>query len=418
MGGKKILLLGSGFGGTYTLRHLVRSLNRNENVETTMVSDENFFLFSPLLHEVAMGSIETRHIAYPIRRLHWRDRFNFVQANVDRIDLGNHKVITSVGTLDFDYLVMALGSVTDMSGLPSLHRNVFTLKTLRDSMLIRNHIIGVFERASIQTDCEKQRELLTFVVCGGGYTGVQLVSELRSLILGSLTRFYKAIDPTHIRIILVEAGDKIAAELHSKLSYYVMGQLEKMNIEIKLKSRLTHVSDDRVVINSTEVVPTITVIWVAGVTANPRIAELDVEKDSTGRVFVNSHLELPEFHGIYAIGDCAHFVDSESGLPIPPRAHTAAAQAKIAAKNILADIRGTDKKRYRHTSRVEMISLGRAKAVCRFGRLWVYGFIARLIWLAAYSALVSGTSNRARIIVDWLLSLVFGRDTTLLRIMK
>ncbi|MEE8353938.1 MAG: FAD-dependent oxidoreductase, partial [Dehalococcoidales bacterium] len=176
--GRKVLILGSGFGGTYVLRSLVPALNRNENVETTMVSDENFFLFSPLLHEVAMGAVETRHAAYAIRRLQWRDRFNFVQSNVDKIDLANRLVTTSQGVLTYDYLVVALGSIADTSQLncPAAADHVFTLKTLHDSMRIRNHIIGLFERACVETDPAKRRQLLTFVISGGGYIGVQVVT--------------------------------------------------------------------------------------------------------------------------------------------------------------------------------------------------------------------------------------------------
>ncbi|MEE8470853.1 MAG: FAD-dependent oxidoreductase, partial [Dehalococcoidia bacterium] len=265
VGGRKVLILGSGFAGTHTLRHMVRRLNRNENVETTMVSNENFFLFSPLLHEVAMGKIETRHIAYPIRRLHWRDRFNFVQADVERIDLHGHKVVTTEGILDFDYLVLALGSDTDRSGLSSLESNVFTLKTLHDAMLVRNHIIGVFERASVEREPERQRQLLTFIVSGGGYTGVQLVTELRDFIFKGLPRFYKAVDTDNMRIILVEAGPRIVAELHTKLGAYAMEQLQRMGIEVRMRSRVTRVWEDHVEINGEEVVPTSTLIWVAGV---------------------------------------------------------------------------------------------------------------------------------------------------------
>jgi NADH dehydrogenase len=416
VGGKKVLILGSGFGGTYALRNLVPSLNRNENVETTMVSDENFFLFSPLLHEVAMGRIETRHIAYPIRRLHWRDRFDFVQASVEKIDLRDHKVITTKGTLDFDYLVLALGSITDMSGLSSVEGNIFTLKTLRDSMLIRNHLIGLFEQASIETDPERQRRLLTFVVSGGGYTGVQLVTELRDFIYRSLIRLYKAINPDNIRIILVESGPKIVAELHTDLGVYVMKQLQHMGIEVRLTSQITHVWEDRVEINGIESIPTSSLIWVAGGVANPRIAELNVEKDGIGRALVNEYLEVSGFPGVYAVGDCAHFEDPRAGRPIPPRAHTAVRQAKIVARNILAEIRGRDKKPYRYSSNSEVVSLGASKAVFRFYGLRLYGFPALLVWLVGYSMLVTGTYNRIRIIMDWLLSLVFGRDTTLLKL--
>ncbi|MFC1874529.1 FAD-dependent oxidoreductase, partial [Chloroflexota bacterium] len=377
VGSKKVLILGSGFGGTYALRRLVPSLNRNEKIETTMVSDENFFLFSPLLHEVAMGGIETRHVAYPIRRLHWRDRFNFVQASVERIDLSNRKVITTKGTLGFDYLILALGSITKVPKFDSAggeERDIFTLGTLWDSMLIRNHIIGVFEQASAEENPELQRQLLTFIVSGAGYTGVQVVTELRDFIHRSLVRFYKAIDPDNIKIILVEAEPKIVAGLHVKLGAYAMKCLQRMGIEVRLRSRITRVWKDSVEINSGEIVPAATLIWVAGVVAHPRIAELDAAKDSIGRVLVNEYLEVPSVPGTYAVGDCAHFDDPKTGKAIPPRAHTAVRQAKIAAHNILAEIRGWDKKPYRYSNPAEIVSLGASKAMFRIYGLRLYGF--------------------------------------------
>lgn len=413
----KVLILGNGFGGTYVLRNLVPSLNRNENVETTMVSDENYFLFSPLLHEVAMGKIETRHIAYPIRRLHWRDRFNFVHAIVEKIDIRGRKVVTSRGTFDFDYLVLSLGSVADTSELGAGERHILTLKTLPDSRLIRNHIIGAFEQAVNEKDPERQRHLLTFVVAGAGYVGVQVVTELRDFIYRDLMKFYKVINPENIRIILVEAGPEIAG-LYAGFNRYIMKLLQQMGIEVRLGSRVTNVWEDRLEINGSENVFASTIIWVAGVVANPRIAELDVEKDDIGRVLVNEYLEVPEASGVYALGDCAHFEDNVSGGAIPPRAHTTVRQAKVAAHNILAEIRGRDKKAYRYSHAVEAISLGTSKAVVRFYGLRVYGFPARLIWLVGYSMLVTGAYNRIRIIMDWLLSLVFGRDTTLVRSQK
>ncbi|MFC2021426.1 FAD-dependent oxidoreductase [Chloroflexota bacterium] len=423
VGNKKVLILGSGFGGTYSLRQLVRSLNKNENVDTTMVSNENFFLFTPLLHEAALGGIETRHIAYALRRLHWRDRFTFIQAEVEKINLSDHTVTTADGTLDFDYLILALGSITDTSELHSMdgnamEANVFTLKTLHDAMLIRNHVIEAFEQASMNSDPERQKQLLTFVVSGAGYVGIQFVTQLRDLIHKNLVKFYKRIDPANIRIILVEAESKIVAELHTKLGAYVMRQLQNAGIEVRLRSRVTCVWKERLEINGKEIVPTNTLIWVAGVIANPRIAELDTEKDSQGRVFTNEYLEVPGFPGIYAVGDCAHFEDPRTGIPIPPRAHIAVRQAKIAATNILAEIHGRDKKPYFYDNSGEIVSLGDTKAVFRFHGLRLYGFLARLIWLAAYSLLVTGAYNRIRILMDWILSYLFGRDTTFLKLKR
>lgn len=418
VGHAKVLILGSGFGGTYVLRYLVPSLNRNENVETTMVSDENFFLFSPLLHEVATGGIEPHHIAYPIRRLHWRDRFNFIKASVEKIDLASRRVTTTAGTLEFDYLVLALGSLANLSGLPSAKENVFTLKTLRDSMLIRNHIIEVFEKASIEKSPELQRALLSFVICGAGHIGVQIVTELRDFIYRTLIRFYKTIDTSNIRIILVEAEPKIMADLHKKLGAYAMKELKQMGIEVRLRTRITGVWEDHVELNGTESLTTSTVIWVAGVVANPRIAELDMGKDSSGRISVTEYLEVPGFSGVYAVGDCVHFEDPSTGQPIPPRAHLAVRQARVVAYNILADIRGKNKNPYRYSNVAEMVSLGSSTAMLRFYGLRLYGFLARLLWLVGYTTLVTGNYNRIRIITDWLLSLIFGRDTAFLKLTK
>ena len=415
---RKIVVLGSGFAGTYTLRHLVRYLNQNENVETTMLSNENFFLFSPLLHEAAMGRVGTWHIAYPIRKLHHKDRFNFVQASVEKIDLGGRKIITNSGVFEFDYLVMALGSVTDMSGLPSNQSNVYTLKTLLDSMLVRDHIISVLEQASGQKDLEKRKQLLTFVVSGGGYTGVQLVTELRDFIFRHLLKSHRSLNPKDIRIVLIEAEQQITGGLHPKLASYAMRQLGRMGIEVRLKSRVTQVWEERVELNNSEILSTNTLLWVAGVVANPRIAELEIEQDSIGRVMIQEDLEVPGFPGVYAAGDCACFIDPQSGQTVPPRAHNAVRQAKVVSHNILAEIRGTNKTTYHYNQSGEVVSLGASQAVFRFHGFRAYGLLARLVWLAGNSLLVMGKYNRVRIIMDWLSSMIFGRDTTYIRLKK
>lgn len=417
IGGRKVLILGSGFGGAYVLSHLVKSANKDEKLQITMVSDENYFLFTPLLHEVAMGSIETRHIAYPLRRLHWEDRFSFLRATVERIDLAKRQVTTSAGTLDYDCLALALGSIPDKSQLRlESGGSVFTLKTLPDAIKLRNHIIDVFEKAAIENDVVRQRQLLTFVVVGGGYIGVQSVAELRDCIFRHLIRYYKSIDSQLIRIILVEARPKIIERIDRKFSAYIIKQLRKMGIEVRTGSRITRAGEGYVEINGQEIVPTATVIWSTGMLSNPLLAGLGAEVDNLGRIKVNAYEEVPGFSGVYALGDCAHFEDPQTAQPIPPRAHTTVRQARVVAYNILADIRGRDKKAYHYTDSGEIVSIGDAKAVFRFYGLRIYGLPARLIWLAAYSTLVKGRYNRARILTDWLLSMIFGRDITWLNL--
>ncbi len=416
VGGRNVVILGSGFGGAYTLRHLVRSTNKNEKVNITLVSDENYFLFTPLLHEVAMGSIETRHIAYPIRHLHWRDRFTFMRSSVEKIDLKARKVITKDGVLDFDCLVLALGSVTDKSQLKLESGHVYTLKTLYDAMHLRNQIIDVFEQASIEKDQGRKKQLLTFIVVGGGYIGVQAVSELSDFVFGHLIKYYRSIDRSEIRILLVEASPKIVGRMDMTLGAYVMKHLKGMGIEVLTMSRMTRAWEGHVEINGSEVIPAATILWMTGMVSHPRIAELDAEKDDIGRILVNAYLEVPGFPGVYALGDCAHFEDPKSAKPIPPRAHTTVRQAKIAAHNIIADIRGRGKTPYRYTDSGEIVSVGDSKAVFRFYGLRLYGLPARFIWLAAYSTLITGIYNRVRIMADWLLSLIFGRDATFLNL--
>jgi NADH dehydrogenase len=417
VGVTRVLILGSGFGGAYVLRRLVPALNKNENVRTTMISDENFLLFSPLLHEVAMGRIESRHVAYPVRRLQWRDRFDFIQAAVRHIDLAGEKVETDVGTFGYDYLVLALGSVADLSGLkdPAQKTSVFTLKTLYDSRLIRNHVIRLFEKASIETGTERQKQLLTFIVSGAGYIGLQLVTELRDFINHSLKKYYKPVDTNNIRIILVEKEAGLMPEIDARLGAYALKQLRNKSIEVRFGSRLTRVWDDRVEINGKEIIPTATVIWLSGQVASPRIAELDVPKDDIGRVRVNANMEVEGFPSVYALGDCAHFEDPATGRPAPRRAHITVRQAKTVARNILAAIRGREKRPYRYTRPPDLVSLGVSRAMFRWRRLRLFGWPARLLWLGAYALLVTGTYNRVRIIIDWTSAIFFGRDTSYIK---
>jgi NADH dehydrogenase len=191
-----------------------------------------------------------------------------------------------------------------------------------------------------------------------------------------------------------------------------------MGIELRLNSRVTDVQDSLLEVNGEEYINTRTVIWVAGITANPRISDLEVEKDSLGRVKVNNFLELPGVPGVFAVGDCAHFEDPKSGQPIPPRAHIAVRQAKVVAHNILAEIRGWDNVPYRYSNNEEAVSLGASKAVFRFHNIRIYGLPARLLWVAGYTFLVTGLYNRIRILTDWGLSFLFGRDTTFLKLKK
>jgi NADH dehydrogenase len=214
---------------------------------------------------------------------------------------------------------------------------------------------------------------------------------------------------------LIEAAPKIVADLDTRIGSYVMDNLKNAGIDVRLRSRVTHAWKNGIEINNNENILAGIVIWASGVVVNPRIAELKVAKDRMGRVMVNEYLEVSDFPGVYAAGDCVHIKDPKSGHPIPPLAHTAVRQARVVAKNVLADIRGLSRKTYHYSKPPDLINLGTYKAVFRFRFVRLYGFLARFILTVAYLLLITGMPNRIRIVTDWLLSLTFGRDTTILR---
>lgn len=411
--GPKLVILGGGFAGVYFLLRLLKRLRHRRAFDITLVSEENFFMFTPLLHEVATGGIETRHIAFPIRRLRGRHEFTFIQARVNSIDLTRRRVATSVGEIDYDRLVIALGSDTDVSGLPPGAKHVFKLRALWDGILLRNHVIKCFEQADAEPDPARQRQLLTFVVCGGGYIGVQYITALEDFIHRSLIKYYPRIRRDMVRIMLVQPSERLLTNLPSYESEYALRVLKKCGIEVRLNARVTASTDDGVMVND-EPVPTGTLVWVTGVVANHVVASLPVQTDSTGRVVVNEYFEVAGHPGVMVLGDCAHFVDPATGETALPRAHNALRQAWVAADSLAAEVISGPRRPYRNPFSGGLVSLGTRSAVINAYGLRLHGFIARVIWLAAYSSLLTSAYNRIRVVSDWLLTLFFGRDTSML----
>ena len=415
---KNILILGCGFGGLYTALNLQKVLRRDKSYAIVMVGNENFFLFTPFLDKVACGAIEAQHIAYPIRRLRRHPRFYFHKDDVRSIDLEGKKVVTGRGVLNYDFLVLALGSTTDTRQLPSFENNVFFLKTLFDGLIIRNHMISIFEQADVTPQADKQSHLLTFVVVGGGYTGVQLITEINDFIRGSLVKGYRRIYPALIKIILVEGGPRIMGEMDEQLADDALAYLKSQGIEVLLNSCVTGMSEKTIEINDKRTIFTHTIVWATGVVANPIVAQLPVDKDDSGRIKVNECLQVRGYPKVYGVGDNACFIDRRTGEALPPRAHFAIREAKVAARNIWADIRGKRTKAYNNGSNPAIVSLGSRAAVADIYGFHLHGMGARFLWLVSYLMLMKGILNRVRVATDWLLNRIFGRDTTLLRVEK
>lgn len=409
----RVLVLGGGFAGVYSVLNLKSKLD--DDIKLTLVSDENFFLFTPLLHEVATGGVETRHIANPIRRIRGKNAFEFIQVKVNSVDLPSQTVSTSLGEISYDYLVLALGSTSDTPEFAQGKRNTFTLKSLRDGMLIRNHIIRTLELAENSSPGE-QKVLLTFVVSGGGYTGIQLVAEVHDFIFRSLIKNYPKVDAKMLRIILVHDSEYLLPGMDMKMAKISQEVLQKKGIGLRLNSRVTGVMEDQVEINGKEIISCRTILWAAGNKANPVVSSLPVSKDEDGRVRVDRYLRVPGYPGVYALGDNANFYDEKTAQPLPAKAHFAVRQPPILAHNIKAEIKGGNLKPFSYTLLAEMVSLGSHNAVVNIHGIYLRGLIARALWLIGYLLVMKGAYNRTRVLIDWLLNLIYGRDSTLLDI--
>ena len=410
---RRVVILGGGFAGVTMALKLEKKLGRDPDFTISLVSDENFFLFTPMLHEVASGHIETRHIAEPIRRLRGKRRFEFVQADVKSVDLDRKVVTTHRGEMPYDALVLALGSVTDYDSILGKKQHVLGLKSLTDAMALRNHVIRMFERAAA-SDSEASRAL-TFIVVGGGITGVQAVADLNDLARRALPREYVSIHPDSIRVLLIQDDESVLPEMHPGLARAARQTLEDSGIEVFTGTAVTDVGEGWIQVDGCRRIATDTVVWTPGIKANPVVASLPVDRDSLGRVKVNDFLELPGYPGVYALGDNAHQPHHRTGQPLPPTAHIAIRQPRFAAHNLVAYLRGGEPRPYHYWHMGLMVSLGPRTAMADVLGVRFHGFAARLLWQAAYSTLMKGRYNQVRVITDWGLGMVFGRDSTLLR---
>jgi NADH dehydrogenase len=409
---KTVVILGVGFSGLTALKKIEAKISKNDDVGITLIDQNNYFTFAPLLHQVAVGALHPWDIVAPFRTLGLKEKTTFLQARVARIDLEKREISTTSGIRHYDFLLISLGSKTDISGMVEADnaQNVFTLKSIEDATAIKNRLLFLFEKAASEDNPQVRRELLSFTIAGGGYAGAELAAALSDMVFECAVKSYRSIDPGDIRINIIEVKDRLIDELPEKYSGYIAKHLKNHHVRIMCGARVTSIGKSWVEINGNERLPTNLLVWVTGVVANPVISGIGVEHDELGRIFVDDYLSLPDHPEVYIIGDCAHYHDEKTGQVARPRAHHAVRQAKTAAENIMALIEGRPRKKYKYSDSMVIVSLGRTNALFRFGKYWLRGLPALLIWLAAYSLLSIGVKNRFLIDVDWILSRVFGPD--------
>jgi NADH dehydrogenase len=408
----RILILGGGFGGLYVATELEKTLARDPNVEVTLVNRENFFLFTPMLHEVAASDLDLTNIVSPIRKL--LKRVKFFAGDVEAIDVDRKIVSVSHGIdhhhhdLPYDHLVLGLGSITNFYNLPGLEQRALTMKSLGDAIHLRNRLIAQLEEADTECCAHIREPLLTFVVAGGGFAGVETIAGINDFVRGAL-RFYSNLTHAAIRMVLVHPGQVILPELGEKLGSYAQTKLGKRGVEIRVNTKVSGVSDDGVSLSDGTFLPSKMLIWTAGTSPHPKLAPLPLPKDR-GRVIVEETLEVRGWPGVWALGDCAQVPDVTTGKYCPPTAQHAMRQGRVLAKNISAAVRGGAKKKFKFMTIGQLAAIGTRTGVAQIFGINFSGFIAWWLWRTIYLSKLPRFEKKLRVALDWTLDLLFSKD--------
>ncbi len=395
MGKKRVVIAGMGFGGLHAAKELAGS-----GVEVVMVDRHNYHLFQPLLYQVATAGLEEESIAYPLRALarSWKD-CSFRLGEITGVDFSGKRLKTQDGAIPYDYLILAVGGRTSFFGNESIERYSFDLKQLHQASELRNHILLMFEKASLEPDPQRRSSLLTFVVVGGGPTGVEFAGALCELIQNVLLLDYPDIGKDESRIILIEAAGSILAAMPANLREYAASRLIKMGIEVMLSTRVVGADIDHVYLQDDKQIGTQTLFWSAGVAAAEVVGTFGVEKAAGGRVVINPDLRIKGYPDVFAIGDMSFL--QQNGSPLPMNAQVANQQGLHAARNIKALGAGRELKSFFYNDKGSMATIGRSSAVAVTHGKSFSGYFAWLVWLLLHLYYLIGFRNRLLVLLNW-----------------
>lgn len=412
--GQKIVILGAGFAGINVAQELSTLLPASEDGHITLIDRNNFLLFTPMLTEVAGGELDPHHIVTSPRRLSPRIRFE--EAKVHGIDLANKSVVLDVGhngggtrRIKADQLVIALGSVSNYHGVPGLREHSLGMKDIRDATTIHSRVLECLERASEEDDPAVRRELLTFVVGGGGYTGVETMAAMNDLVRGTV-KYYPTLRMEEIRTIIVHPENRLLPELSPDLAAYAQEKLQQRGVQVLLNTKITSAAESYVEIEPAQRIATRTIVWAGGVKPNPLLESLDCKRGSHGGIVVDACCAVPDHPGVWALGDCAEVPKPGSNGTYAPTAQNATREGSLAARNIVSVLRGQAPRRFAYKPVGELALVGRHSGVAKLYGQHFSGFLAWAIWRAVYLSKMPGMAQRSRIAIDWLLDLIFGRD--------
>ncbi|GAP09270.1 NADH dehydrogenase, FAD-containing subunit [Bellilinea caldifistulae] len=391
-----VVVVGAGFGGLRAARRLA-----GLPVRVTVIDRNNYHLFQPLLYQVASAGLSAGDIAFPVRSALRRQRnAGFLLAEVQQVDLTNRRLLTSAGEVEYDFLILAVGGQTHFFGQESLARHAFGLKTLADADGIRNHVLSLFERASHESDPQRRAAMLTFVVAGGGPSGVETAGALAELIRLGLSRDFPNLDVSGSRVVLLEAADHLLPAMPPDLQAAAEKVLRAKGVEVRLGARVDAYDGQVIELANGEKLPARTLIWAAGIRAVELVQNLPVEHGTGGRVRVLPTLQLPGFPEVFVIGDAA-LLEDERGKPLPMVAPVAMQQADTAVENLGRLLRGQPLQPFHYRDPGMLATIGRNQAVAQIGRLHLRGFIAWLMWVVVHVFQLIGIRNRLVVMINW-----------------
>ncbi|GIX41003.1 MAG: NADH dehydrogenase [Leptospiraceae bacterium] len=409
----RIIIVGGGFGGLNAAKVLC---NKSSKIEVLLIDRRNHHLFQPLLYQVATGALNPADIAIPIRSILSKCKnIKVFLGNVLDIDLNNKKVITDFDEFSYDYLILACGATHSYFNHDEWEEYAPGLKSLEEATEIRRRIFLAYELAERENDPLKQKELLTFVIVGGGPTGVELAGAIGEISRYTLSKDFRNINPGRTRIILIEAGPRILPSFSPELSEYAARELEKLGVTIWTNTYVTEVGNGYVKAGD-EIIRAKTIIWAAGVQPSSLNQKLNVPKDKTGRIIVEPDLSIKNYPEVFVIGDQANFSYTKDGKPLPGIAPVAIQQGKHAAKNILREIQGKERKAFIYLDKGFMATIGRMDAILQMHNIHLKGFLAWFLWVFVHILYLIGFKNKIIVLIQWAWSFfTFRRGARLIR---
>ena len=410
---KRIVILGGGFAGAYTALHLEKRLTGVADVEILLASQENFLLFTPMLHEVAAADVNVTDVVQPLRKMLRRTRIAIVE--IESIDLPGKSVrffqpdLQQSFDVPYDQLVLSIGAVPNFHRTPGMEERALTMKTLGDAILLRNRVIEALELADTHPDDHERRALLTVAVAGAGFAGAETAGAINDLMRESIP-FYPRLSEGMLRIILVSSGDRILPELSPSLGRYAVKAMRRRGVEIRLNSQATAYNGRELTLGDGTTIDTRLVVWTAGITPSPLLSKLPCKLER-GMVVTDASLAVPGWPGVWALGDCAFVPDIlNPGSHFPPTAQHAIREAAVAAENIVAHLQGRPVRPFRFKMLGMLATIGRRTGVAEILGFRFSGIIAWLLWRAIYLGKLPGLQKKIRVALDWALDLVFSKD--------